>query len=148
MTTLLPRWLTWFISTLKCNFDSTSLDVVNFSVEICNVASTLIWRCSMSRHDINQKTTLKQCWNVCWVVLKCFLDKFQSNWPYLKIPFLEQTISAITIIVVVFMNKTCNCFRKRIFWIDKKKNQLSNWDFFYREFWGFCNEVLPEKPNF
>ena len=148
MTTLLPRWLRWFISTLKCNVDSTSLDVVNFSVEICNVASTLIWRCSMSRHDINQKTTLKQCWNVCWVVLKCFLDKFQSNWPYLKIPFLEQTISAITIIVVVFMNKTCNCFRNRIFWIDKKKNQLSNRDFFYREFWGFCNEVLPEKPNF
>ena len=121
MTTLLPRWLTWFISTLKYNVDSNSLDVVNFSVEICNVASTLIWCCPMSRHDINQKTTLKQCWNVCWVVLKCLLDKFQSNWPYLKIPFLEQTISAITIIVVVFMNKTYNCFRKRIFWIDKKK---------------------------
>ena len=48
------------------NVDSTLLDVVNFNVEIRNVVSTLIWRCPMSRSPINEKTTLKQCWNVCW----------------------------------------------------------------------------------
>ena len=51
------------------NVDSTLLDVVNFNVEICNVVSTLIWRCPTSRRRINQKTTLKQRWNVCWEVL-------------------------------------------------------------------------------
>ena len=53
------------------NIDSTLLDV-NFNVEICNVVSTLIWRCPTSRRPINQKTTLKQCWNVC-------LDRFCLN---------------------------------------------------------------------
>ena len=47
------------------NVDSTLLDVVHFDVEIHNV-STLIWRCPTSRRRINQKTTLKRRWNVCW----------------------------------------------------------------------------------
>ena len=47
-------------------------DVVNFNVEIHNVVSTLIWRCPTSRRRINQNTTLKQRWNVCWYI---FLDQ-------------------------------------------------------------------------
>ena len=43
-------------------------DVANSNVEIRNVVSTLIWRCPTSRRRINQKTTLKQRWNVCWVM--------------------------------------------------------------------------------
>ena len=54
------------------NVDSTLLGVANFNVEIRNVDSTLIWRCPTSRRPINQKTTLKQCWNVC-------LDRFCLN---------------------------------------------------------------------
>ena len=48
------------------NVDSTLLDVVNFNVEIRNIVSTLIWRCPMSRRPLNEKTALKQCWNICW----------------------------------------------------------------------------------
>ena len=39
-------------------------DVENSNVEIHNVVSTLIWCCPTSRRRINQKTTLKQRWNV------------------------------------------------------------------------------------
>ena len=49
------------------NVDSTLFEVVNSNVEIHNVVSTLIWRCPTSRRCINQKATLKQRWNVCWV---------------------------------------------------------------------------------
>ena len=49
------------------NVDSTLLDAVHFSFEIHNVVSTLIWHCPTSRRRINQKTTLKRRWNVCWV---------------------------------------------------------------------------------
>ena len=68
--------MTTFVSTLSNvvhvnveihNIDSTLLDVVHFNVEIHNVVSTLIWRCTTTRRLINQKTTLKQRWNVCWV---------------------------------------------------------------------------------
>ena len=54
------------------NVDSTLLGVANFNVEIRNVVSTLIWRCPTLRRPSNQKTTLKQCWNVC-------LDRFCLN---------------------------------------------------------------------
>ena len=47
--------------------DSTLLHVVNSNVEMRNVVSTLIWGCTTSLHHINQKITLKQRWNVCWV---------------------------------------------------------------------------------
>ena len=50
------------------NVFSTLLDVVHVNVEIHNVVSMLIWRCPTSRRHANQKTTLKQRWNVCWVV--------------------------------------------------------------------------------
>ena len=46
------------------NTDSTLFDVENSNVEIHNVVSTLIWCCPTSRRRINQKTTLKQRWNV------------------------------------------------------------------------------------
>ena len=49
------------------NVDSTLFNVVNSKVEIHNVVSMLTWGCPTSRHRINQKTTLKQCWNACWV---------------------------------------------------------------------------------
>ena len=49
------------------NVDSTLLDVVHFSVKIHNVVSPLIRRCPTPHCRINQKTTLKQRWNVCWV---------------------------------------------------------------------------------
>ena len=49
------------------NVASTLFDVVNSNVEIHNVVSTLIWGCIKSWRHINQKTTLKQRWNVCWV---------------------------------------------------------------------------------
>ena len=48
------------------NVVSTLYNVVHVNVEIHNVALTLIWRCPASRRRINQKTTLKQRWNVCW----------------------------------------------------------------------------------
>ena len=50
--------------------DSMLLDVVSSNVEIRNIVSTLIWRCPTSRRPINQKTTLKQRWNVCWVDIR------------------------------------------------------------------------------
>ena len=50
------------------NVDLTSFKVVNFSVQIHNVVSMLIWRCSMSRRHITLTTTLRQRWNVCWVL--------------------------------------------------------------------------------
>ena len=50
------------------NVVSTLLVVVHFNVEIHNVVSTLIWCFPTSRRRINQKTTLKQHWNVCWEV--------------------------------------------------------------------------------
>ena len=34
-----------------------------------SVVSRLIWHCPTSRHHINQKTSLKQHQNVCWVSL-------------------------------------------------------------------------------
>ena len=45
---------------------STLFGVANSNIEIHNVVSTLIWCCPTSRCCINQKTTLKQRWNVCW----------------------------------------------------------------------------------
>ena len=60
------------------NVDSTLLDVANFNVEIRNVVSTLIWRCPMLRRPINQKTTLKQCWNVFWVEVLEYLEEVIS----------------------------------------------------------------------
>ena len=48
------------------NIDSTLFDIVNSNGEIHNVVSTLIWRCPTSRRRINQKSTLKQRWNICW----------------------------------------------------------------------------------
>ena len=50
------------------NVGSTSYYVVNSIVDIHNVVSTLIWRCPTSERHINLKTTLKQRWNVWWVV--------------------------------------------------------------------------------
>ena len=64
------------------NVDSTLLDIVHFNVEIPNVVSTLVWRCPISRCRINQKTTLKQRWNVCWNVAKpdrLTLSKMQTS---------------------------------------------------------------------
>ena len=49
------------------NVDSTLFDVVNSNVEKHNVVSALIWSCPVSGSRINQKTTLKQRWNICWV---------------------------------------------------------------------------------
>ena len=39
---------------------------VTSNIEIHNVVLTLVWHCPTSRRQINQKTTLKQRWNVCW----------------------------------------------------------------------------------
>ena len=49
------------------NFDSALFDVINSNVEIHNVFSSLIWRCPTSGRHINQKTMLKQLWNVFWL---------------------------------------------------------------------------------
>ena len=68
------------------NVDSTLFDVANSNVEIHNVVSTLIWRCPTSRRRINQKTTLKQHWNVCW-------DK--------------NTLPKKTIMTMIFTKKKC-----------------------------------------
>ena len=50
----------------KYNVVSTLFNFVNFSVDVHNIVSTLIWRCATSRRQINLKTTLNRCWNVCW----------------------------------------------------------------------------------
>ena len=50
------------------NVDSRLFDVVNFNVEIHNVVSTLIWHCLTLQHHITLSTTLRQRWNVCWVL--------------------------------------------------------------------------------
>ena len=39
---------------------------VTSNIEIHNVVLTLVWHCPTSRRQINQKTMLKQRWNVCW----------------------------------------------------------------------------------
>ena len=65
--------------------DSTLLDAVNFNDEIHNVVSTLIWHCPTSQRPINQKTTLKQRWNVCW-------GKSISTQCYQKDSFLHKAI--------------------------------------------------------
>ena len=64
-TALFRRCLTLFNSTLKY---TTLLNVVDFNVDVCNVVSTLIWRCATSRRHINLKATLNRRWNVCWAV--------------------------------------------------------------------------------
>ena len=48
------------------NDDSTLFDIANSNVETHNIVATLIWRCPISGRCINQKTTLKQRWNVYW----------------------------------------------------------------------------------
>ena len=48
------------------NVDSTLFKFVNSDVDVHNIVSTLIWSCVTSRCHINQKTTFKQRWNVCW----------------------------------------------------------------------------------
>ena len=48
------------------NDDSTLFDIANSNVETHNIVATLIWRCPISGRRINQKTTLKQRWNVYW----------------------------------------------------------------------------------
>ena len=50
----------------KYNVVSTLFNFVNFSVDVHNIVSKLIWRCATSRRQINLKTTLNRCWNVCW----------------------------------------------------------------------------------
>ena len=48
------------------NIVLTLFNVINLNVD--NVNSTLIWHFPMSRHHINLRTTLKQSWNICWVL--------------------------------------------------------------------------------
>ena len=81
MTTLFRRCLTLFNSTLNY---TTLLNVVNFNVDLHNVASTLIWRCATSRRHINLKTTLSRCWNVCWDVFH--INPFVLNAHFLYLP--------------------------------------------------------------
>ena len=50
------------------NVDSTLFNVVNFNVDIHNVVTTLIWNCPTLRRHITLTTTLRQCWNVFWVM--------------------------------------------------------------------------------
>ena len=65
------------------NVDSTLFNVVHFNVEIHNIVSMLIWHCPTSRRRINQKTTLKQRSNVCWVSsLSLFLGLWIRNEKY------------------------------------------------------------------
>ena len=75
-TMLLRRWKRNVVLTLSNvvhvnveirKVDSTLSNVVNSNVKIQNVVSTLAWHCSTPWRRINQKTTLKQRWNVCWV---------------------------------------------------------------------------------
>ena len=47
--------------------DSTLFNVVNSNVDVRNVASTLIWRCTASRRHINIRTTLK-----CFLGMRCY----------------------------------------------------------------------------
>ena len=53
------------------NVDLTLFNVVNFNLEVRNVALMLIWCWGTSRRHINLKTTLKQRWNVCWAGCEC-----------------------------------------------------------------------------
>ena len=61
---------------VQINVEIDSVDSTLFNVAYSNLhkhnvdslISTLIWRCATSRHHINLKSTLKQLWNVCWVV--------------------------------------------------------------------------------
>ena len=53
---------------VNINVDSTLFYVVNFSVDIYNIVSTLIWHCPTSWRHTTLTTTLRQRWNVCWVL--------------------------------------------------------------------------------
>ena len=69
------------------NVDLALLEVVNFNVKIHNVVSTLTWRCPTSRRRINQKTTLKQHWNVCWGTLSCNFSEHMFL-PWFKVKYI------------------------------------------------------------
>ena len=78
-------WTFTNVVKLDVENDSTLLGAVNFNDEIHNVVSTLIWRCPTSRRPINEKTTLKQRWNICW-------GKSISAQCYQKDSFLHKAI--------------------------------------------------------
>ena len=62
------------------NIDSTLIDVVGSNAEIYNVVSTSIWRCPTSGSRINQKITLKQRWNICWVAFMfCWINEMNIS---------------------------------------------------------------------
>ena len=62
------------------NVDSAFIDVVNSNVDVRNIVSTLIWRCTTSRRHINLKPMSKQRWNVCWAYPNFFGSIISCIW--------------------------------------------------------------------
>ena len=56
------------INTEIGNTDSTLFGVVSFNIAIHNVLSTFIWHCPTLQCHITLTTTLRQCWNICWLL--------------------------------------------------------------------------------
>ena len=75
MTKLFWRCLTLFSSVLK----NTTLLQPCSTLDIHSAVSTLIWRCTTSRHHINLKTTLNRRWNFCWESSTIDCIKFPEN---------------------------------------------------------------------
>ena len=62
------------------NVDLTLFNAANSNLEMHNVVSTMIWRCSTSRRYINLTATLKQRWNVCLFDGLVMNDDGSRNW--------------------------------------------------------------------
>ena len=55
-------------SNVERDVNLTLFNVLNFNVDIHNAVSTLTWHCPTSQRYITLTTTLRQRWNVCWVL--------------------------------------------------------------------------------
>ena len=74
-TTLIRRCLTFLASTLKYTTLIRCCPMLRIPVLKC---TTMIWGSTTSRRHINQKTMLKQRWNVCWVTLNNYLKNINE----------------------------------------------------------------------
>ena len=53
---------------VNINIETDNADSTLFNVDIHNVVSMLIWHCPTLRRHINLTKTLRQRWNICWVL--------------------------------------------------------------------------------
>ena len=97
-TMLFPRWPTLWSPTLRRTKLFRSCLTTPINVEMQNVVATLIWDCIKSRPYINQKTLLKQRWNVSWERTKKVWKK-KKAWDS-QLVFLELWLLLTSIVLL------------------------------------------------